>query len=473
MGKLARLTGLMLLSLILVACGGGGAGSSDDGGGSTNTAPSVSDDSASVDENSSVKVDVLANDSDDDGRLDASTVTVTSGPSNGTTSVDSSTGEITYTPDTDFTGSDSFDYTVDDDRGAASNAAMVDVTVTSVDDGGDGDSGTGVTISEITLPDNGEVVAASASPHDPSIVIASTKPTSVGQPGTGIFRSTNGGDNWELVREGPAPVEFHFSRSNENTVLATGPGETDDEAVPDYTYLSSSDAGASWGSHTVADPTLGDALSATRVYVDPVDETEQFFVSRDAIGGGVYRSANSGDSWKRVVESGFDLAFMAEVVSPIEAPDTVFLISRQAGAKAILKSVDNGNSFNQATNGIDTSTVDFLETIGVSRNARKLTVSGHLSVNGGANWTEASVTGADVFAKGAIWQIRKDEIGVSEDDGQSWSVALTGEFPAASGSVSGDAVSWSRAYRETIHYFQAGSFEEGRLFVVDIEGYSD
>ena len=55
----------------------------------------------------------LGNDSDPDDGLDPSSVTVTSGPSNGSTSVNVD-GSIDYTPDPDFFGSDSFTYEVCD-----------------------------------------------------------------------------------------------------------------------------------------------------------------------------------------------------------------------------------------------------------------------------------------------------------------------------------------------------------------------
>ena len=53
-----------------------------------------------------VTVDVLGNDTDPDDGLDTNSVTVTSGPSNGSTSVNVD-GSIDYTPDPDFCGSDS------------------------------------------------------------------------------------------------------------------------------------------------------------------------------------------------------------------------------------------------------------------------------------------------------------------------------------------------------------------------------
>jgi hypothetical protein len=96
-----------------------------------NDVPVANDDSGFAQEDGNDVIDVLANDFDVDGTLDPSTVAIVPGfgPSNGTTSVNSSTGEITYTPNSGFYGTDSFRYTVDDDLGATSNQATVTVDV--------------------------------------------------------------------------------------------------------------------------------------------------------------------------------------------------------------------------------------------------------------------------------------------------------------------------------------------------------
>src|SRR3990172_8835484 len=99
---------------------------------SGNNPPVANDDVASTTEDTSVVIDVLINDTDSDGTLDPATVTVVSGPVSGTTSVNTTTGEITYTPYPGFFGLDSFSYTVDDNLGAASNIATVYVTVNAV-----------------------------------------------------------------------------------------------------------------------------------------------------------------------------------------------------------------------------------------------------------------------------------------------------------------------------------------------------
>ena len=92
---------------------------------SVNDGPDAVDDSDTVDEDSSVTVDVLGNDSDVDDGLDPASVTVTSGPSNGSTSVNPD-GSIDYTPDPDFSGTDSFTYEVCDLAGACDTATVHD-----------------------------------------------------------------------------------------------------------------------------------------------------------------------------------------------------------------------------------------------------------------------------------------------------------------------------------------------------------
>jgi len=95
--------------------------------------PTAVDDSDSVAEDGSVAIDVLANDTAGDAAIDPTTVLASAG-ANGSTSVDATTGVVTYWPDADFNGTDSFSYTVRDVNGNASNAATVSVTVTPVTD---------------------------------------------------------------------------------------------------------------------------------------------------------------------------------------------------------------------------------------------------------------------------------------------------------------------------------------------------
>ncbi|MCG8406610.1 MAG: tandem-95 repeat protein [Phycisphaerales bacterium] len=105
--------------------------------GAVNDAPVAGDDAAVTDEDTSVSVDVLANDSDIDGSLDPSSVAVTSGPSDGSVSINTITGEITYLPDSHFNGMDSFTYEVCDTGTplpGQCDSASVSITVNAVND---------------------------------------------------------------------------------------------------------------------------------------------------------------------------------------------------------------------------------------------------------------------------------------------------------------------------------------------------
>jgi len=94
--------------------------------------PVANDDVATTTLSTPILVNVLANDTDPDGNseLDPSTVKVKSGPSHGSTSVNPTTGAIKYTPNGNFTGTDTFQYTVTDFPGAESNLGIVRVKVT-------------------------------------------------------------------------------------------------------------------------------------------------------------------------------------------------------------------------------------------------------------------------------------------------------------------------------------------------------
>ena len=95
-----------------------------------NLGPDAKDDTASVNEDNSVTIPVLANDTDPE--TDALTVTGASDGANGTTVVNPD-GTITYTPDPDFNGTDSFTYTVSDGNGGT-DTATVNVTINAVND---------------------------------------------------------------------------------------------------------------------------------------------------------------------------------------------------------------------------------------------------------------------------------------------------------------------------------------------------
>ncbi|SLN09796.1 Bifunctional hemolysin/adenylate cyclase precursor [Roseovarius gaetbuli] len=94
-----------------------------------NNAPVTGDDTATTDEDTSVDIPVLANDSDPDG--DLLTVTDATAP-NGTVVINPD-NTLTYTPNPDYNGPDEITYTVDDGNGGTATGTVA-VTVTPVND---------------------------------------------------------------------------------------------------------------------------------------------------------------------------------------------------------------------------------------------------------------------------------------------------------------------------------------------------
>ena len=142
-----------------------------------NNAPTALDDSTSTDEDISVIIDVLSNDEDLDG--DTLTLDSLTQPTNGLAVINED-ATVSYTPASNFNGSDSFDYTVSDGQSGTDTAAVtvtvipiedapiavddsastppevaVIIDILSNDEDPDGDS---LTVSSLTQPANGSVV---------------------------------------------------------------------------------------------------------------------------------------------------------------------------------------------------------------------------------------------------------------------------------------------------------------------------
>jgi hypothetical protein len=96
---------------------------------SVNASPVAADDETTTNEDQSVTIDVLANDTDADG--DSLTVSSVGTPSHGSAAI---VGDaVSYSPLPDANGSDQFTYTVDDGRGGL-DTAIVTVFITPVND---------------------------------------------------------------------------------------------------------------------------------------------------------------------------------------------------------------------------------------------------------------------------------------------------------------------------------------------------
>jgi hypothetical protein len=96
-----------------------------------NIVPKAVVDEATTTGNVPVLVAVIANDYDRDGSIDPATVEIMSSPKAGQVRVFGD-GTVEYVPPPNRFGTDDFSYRVKDDLGAASNSAMVSITVRSI-----------------------------------------------------------------------------------------------------------------------------------------------------------------------------------------------------------------------------------------------------------------------------------------------------------------------------------------------------
>ncbi|HNW69729.1 MAG TPA: Ig-like domain-containing protein [Bacteroidales bacterium] len=104
-----------------------------------NDMPVTVNDTTTTVEDNAVNIDVATNDSDIDGNVVATSVTVPVQPAHGTATVDNLTGIITYTPNLNFWGTETFAYSICDDGTplpSACNTGYVVVNVTPVNDAG-------------------------------------------------------------------------------------------------------------------------------------------------------------------------------------------------------------------------------------------------------------------------------------------------------------------------------------------------
>ena len=75
---------------------------------------------------------LAGNDTDYEDKLDLTSIVITSGPANGSVLVHAD-GTVTYTPNNDFNGADSFTYTISDGNGGT-DTATVTITINGTED---------------------------------------------------------------------------------------------------------------------------------------------------------------------------------------------------------------------------------------------------------------------------------------------------------------------------------------------------
>jgi photosystem II stability/assembly factor-like uncharacterized protein len=167
----------------------------------------------------------------------------------------------------------------------------------------------------------------------------------------GVFRSTDGGQTWQKVLykdENTGAIALAFDPSNPDTLYADlwagrqGPWENGAWQGPGSGLYKSTDGGTTWRQLTQGLPTAEQGLGRIGIGVAPSDPKRLYAVV-DARPGGLYRSDDAGESWRRVNPDprlwgrGSDFA---EVKVDPKNPDVVYVAN-----VAFYRSTDGGKSF--------------------------------------------------------------------------------------------------------------------------------
>ncbi|MCI0698443.1 hypothetical protein L0337_41400 [candidate division KSB1 bacterium] len=238
------------------------------------------------------------------------------------------------------------------------------------------------------------VYALAIHPADPNIIFAGTfKSIGTG----GVYKSTNGGSNWQASRVGMAD-EFVLSvaiNPNQPNILYAGTFNGRD------VLYKSINSGESW-------TPSNNGLSRTTVFAIVIhpQQSETMYV---ATGNGIYQSTDGGANW-RAMNNGLTNLDVRALIMPPQSPEVLYA----SGASGIFKTTDGGQSwapmnsnlFNRvivklAVDSANPETV-YAGAIGVSNAQSRGSFMGGVfkTTSGGQNWSSASegLLSADVRA---------------------------------------------------------------------------
>src|SRR5262245_32729447 len=160
-----------------------------------------------------------------------------------------------------------------------------------------------------------------------------------GGPGSGLYKSTDGGDTWQKMTSGlpekMGKMAIAVSRSNPEKVYALIEG---DSYSPNRGLYASENAGKTWSLVSTENRLVQRAWYYIEVFVDPKDENRVYVLSAPAL-----RSNDGGKTWENVDVQHGDTHDMW--INP-DNPDN-FILSDDGGAAVTF---DRGNSWSTLRN---------------------------------------------------------------------------------------------------------------------------
>ena len=224
----------------------------------------------------------------------------------------------------------------------------------SVGDGIYRSSDAGKTWTHLGLAAGQQMGGLAIDPHDPDRIFVAVLGHPYGpNPERGVYRSTDGGKTWEKVLykdENTGAVQVTLDPSNPQIVYADlwagrqGPWENGAWDGPNSGLFKSADGGTTWHQLTQGLPTTAQGLSRIGFCIAPSDPSRLYATVEAGANGGIYRSDDGGESWKKLNS---DQRFwgrgddFAEVKADPKNKDIVYTAD-----VVVWKSVDGGASWN-------------------------------------------------------------------------------------------------------------------------------
>jgi photosystem II stability/assembly factor-like uncharacterized protein len=190
-------------------------------------------------------------------------------------------------------------------------------------------------------------------PADPNRVFVAALGHPYGpNPERGVFRSLNGGGNWEKVlspNENTGASQVEFDPTNPATLYADlwearqGPWENGEWQGPGSGLFKSTDGGTTWRHLTQGLPTTDQGLGRIGFGISPSNPSILYATVDAPRAGGIFRSDDAGETWRRVCEDrrtwgrGSDFA---EIRVDPKNPDTVYVANT-----CVYRSTDGGKNF--------------------------------------------------------------------------------------------------------------------------------